>query len=67
LGNSSTVGAAGCVATTDLAEACLAALSFDAKGYHAFHIIGSREAREYFDIERTEEKLGFRQLVTFEE
>jgi nucleoside-diphosphate-sugar epimerase len=57
----------GWVCRHDLAEACLKALSFDAKGYHAFHIIGSREAREHFDIERTEEKLGFRPRVTFED
>jgi nucleoside-diphosphate-sugar epimerase len=57
----------GWVCRHDLAEACLKALSFEAKGYHAFHIIGSRESREYFDIERMEEKLGFRPLVTFEE
>jgi nucleoside-diphosphate-sugar epimerase len=50
----------------DLAEACLKALSFDAEGYHAFHIIGSHESREHFDIERTEDKLGFRPRVTFE-
>ena len=51
----------------DLAEACLKALYFGAKGYHAFHIIGSRESRKHFDIERTEEELGFRPRVTFEE
>ena len=56
----------GWVCRHDLAEACLEALSLDAKGYHAFHIIGSRESREHFDIERTEEKLGFRPRVTFE-
>jgi nucleoside-diphosphate-sugar epimerase len=57
----------GWVCRHDLAEACLEALSFDAKGYHAFHIIGSRESRDHFDIERTEEKLGFCPRVTFED
>ena len=57
----------GWVCRHDLAEACLKALSFDAKGYHAFHIIGSRESRDHLDIERTEEKLGFRPRVTFED
>jgi nucleoside-diphosphate-sugar epimerase len=57
----------GWVCRQDLAEACLEALSLDAKGYHAFHIIGSRESREHFDIERTEQKLGFRPRVTFED
>jgi nucleoside-diphosphate-sugar epimerase len=47
----------GWVCRHDLAEACLEALYFGAKGYHAFHIIGSRESQEHFDIERTEEKL----------
>jgi nucleoside-diphosphate-sugar epimerase len=56
----------GWVCRHDLAEACLEALSFDAKGYHAFHIIGSSESRDHFDIERTEEKLGFHPRVTFE-
>jgi nucleoside-diphosphate-sugar epimerase len=57
----------GWVCRHDLAQACLEALSFDAKGYHAFHIIGSRESREHFDIERTEEMLGFRPRVSFED
>jgi nucleoside-diphosphate-sugar epimerase len=57
----------GWVCRHDLTEACLKALSFGAKGYHAFHIIGSRESREHFDIDSTEEKLGFRPRVTFEE
>lgn len=57
----------GWVCRYDLAGACLKALSFGAKGYHAFHIIGSREAREQVDIERTEDELGFRPRVTFED
>jgi nucleoside-diphosphate-sugar epimerase len=57
----------GWVCRHDLAEACLEALSFGAKNCHAFHNIGSRESRDHFDIERTEEKLGFRPRVTFED
>ncbi len=57
----------GWVCRHDLAEACLKALSFGAKGYHAFHIIGSREARDHFDTERTEDELGFRPRILFED
>lgn len=56
----------GWVCRHDLAQACLKALSFGAKGYQSFHIIGSREAREHFDVERAEDELGFHPRVTFE-
>ena len=57
----------GWVCRHDLAEACLTALSFGTGGYHAFHIIGSREARERFDVARTEDELGFHPRATFED
>ena len=57
----------GWVCRHDLARACLAALRFESTGYHAFHVIGSRAARDRFDIDRTERELGFRCQVEFAE
>jgi nucleoside-diphosphate-sugar epimerase len=43
----------------DLARAVVAAaLSWRGQGYEAFHLIGSRTARNHFNIERTEQELG---------
>lgn len=48
----------GWICRYDLANACLKALDSDKEGYHAFHIIGSKEAENHFDIYRTEKELG---------
>jgi uronate dehydrogenase len=51
----------------DLARACLRALRFSQRGYHAFHVIGSRAASAHLDLGRTERELGFRCSVTFDD
>ena len=48
----------GWICRLDLADACRLALELDTSGYEAFHVIGSREAEQHFDIERTEHELG---------
>ena len=50
----------GWICRYDLARVVVAALACDADGYDAFHVIGSRDARERFDVDRTEEVLGVR-------
>ena len=45
----------------------LDALRLEETGYHAYHVIGSRAARDRFDIDRTERELGFRCEVEFAE
>ncbi|MDP9351332.1 MAG: NAD(P)-dependent oxidoreductase [Chloroflexota bacterium] len=42
----------------DLAKACVRALAFGEGGYRAYHVIGSTEAHERFDVERTERELS---------
>lgn len=42
----------------DVARACLHALEIDHRGFDAFHLIGSPQAREKFDVARTEATLG---------
>lgn len=42
----------------DLARACLKALELDPVGYTAFHVVGALQARQRFDIARTEKELG---------
>lgn len=51
----------------DLAQACAKALTLNTTGYHAYHIIGSIQARHHFDIERTEKELGLIFESRFEE
>ncbi|MEM7244878.1 MAG: NAD(P)-dependent oxidoreductase [Acidobacteriota bacterium] len=48
----------GWVCRHDLARAVVAALSWEGTGYEAFHVIGSRAARERFDVGKTERELG---------
>jgi nucleoside-diphosphate-sugar epimerase len=48
----------GWVCRYDLARACLRALELNSTGYAAFHIIGAEQARQHFDIARTERELG---------
>jgi len=48
----------GWVCRYDLASACLRAINMPNFGYNSFHIVGSRQAEEYFDIERSERELG---------
>lgn len=48
----------GWVDRTDVAQACLQALTAPVKGYHALHIIGAYQAYEQYNIGRTEEILN---------
>lgn len=53
----------GWVCRYDLARACEKALELSSPGYSAFHIIGSKGANRYFDIDRTVRELN----LNFEE
>jgi nucleoside-diphosphate-sugar epimerase len=57
----------GWVCRYDVAGAVNHALRFDQPGYHRFDIIGAIQARDRFDIVRTETELGFRCLVDFKD
>jgi hypothetical protein len=57
----------GWVCRYDLARACIKALEMNPRGYEAFHIIGAKQARQYFDIERTERDLGLTFETRFEQ
>jgi nucleoside-diphosphate-sugar epimerase len=57
----------GWVCRYDLAKACLRAVEISRTGFDMYHVVGSRQARECFDIERTEEELGFKCAVQFEQ
>lgn len=48
----------GWVCRYDLAAACVKALELELSGYNAFHVIGALQAKQHFDIERTEKQLG---------
>ncbi|MCB0036991.1 MAG: NAD(P)-dependent oxidoreductase [Anaerolineales bacterium] len=50
----------GWVDRTDVAYACLQALTAPVKGYHALHIIGAYQADALYNIGRTEEILNMR-------
>ncbi len=50
----------------DLARAVVKAITYDVEGYDAFHIIGAIDAKQRFDIERTEEIFGFVPEIQFE-
>jgi len=47
-------------------NACLKALDQPNSGFTAYHIIGSIQARDNFDIERTEKELGLAFKARFE-
>ena len=57
----------GWVCHYDLAGAVVKAITFQQSGYNAFHIIGAWQARNHFDIERTENEFGFVCEAHFEE
>jgi nucleoside-diphosphate-sugar epimerase len=57
----------GWVCRYDLADAVLRALELNLPGYHAYHVIGSHEARRRFEIERTERELGMTINERFEQ
>lgn len=57
----------GWVCRYDLAEACFQALHLTQPGFHTYHVIGARQARALFDIERTEKELGFVFQTHFEQ
>src|SRR6266851_3865290 len=57
----------GWVCRYDLANACLKAIEYPETGYQVFHIIGSKRARDYFDVKRAEEELKFRVVAQFEQ
>jgi uronate dehydrogenase len=56
----------GWVCRYDVADACLHALTFEQPGYHAFHVIGAKQARQHFDLERTEQIFGFVPKTAFD-
>jgi nucleoside-diphosphate-sugar epimerase len=51
----------------DVANAVLTALALPVTGYHAFNLVGARQARLLFDMERTERELGYRCQADFAE
>lgn len=57
----------GWVCRYDLAQACIKAIEFNSKGYDAFHAIGAEQARQHFDIYRTEKELGLKFETRFEQ
>jgi hypothetical protein len=57
----------GWVCRYDLADACLKAVDSLSSGYAAFHIIGSIQAEDNFDIKRTEHDLGLTFQARFEQ
>lgn len=61
-----TYGRGAWICRYDLAQAVLLALKYPVANYNAFHIIGCEEAKEYFDMERTETLLGFTPETKFE-
>jgi nucleoside-diphosphate-sugar epimerase len=56
----------GWVCRYDLANACVRALDTAISGYTAYHIIGSIQAKDSFDMERTEKELGLTFKAHFE-
>lgn len=56
----------GWVDRTDVAQACLQALTMTIKGYHALHIIGAYQAYQQYNINRTEKILNMRFQHRFE-
>lgn len=57
----------GWVCRYDLANACQAVLEHPQTGYRAYHIIGARPARKYFDVEQAELELGLAYQQDFRE
>jgi nucleoside-diphosphate-sugar epimerase len=59
--------APGLIDTQDFAQACRLAIETEDLGkFEVFHTVATREARERFDVERTERVLGFRAREDFE-
>lgn len=56
----------GWVCRYDLAAASVKAVALQSSGYNAFHVIGSYQARQRFDIDRTEKQLGLNFESLFE-
>lgn len=50
----------------DVAEACLRALTVDHAGFEILYLIGWHRGEDYFDIERTRQKLGLQFRHRFE-
>lgn len=62
-----TYGRGAWICRYDLARAVVLALSHPVENYDAFHIIGAKDAKNYFDMERTETILGFIPETKFEQ
>ena len=60
-------GFIGYVCRYDLAEACLLALTADLNGFQPFHIMATEEGRRTFDVDRTQQLLGWTPTVTFDD
>ncbi|NUM47671.1 MAG: NAD(P)-dependent oxidoreductase [Anaerolineales bacterium] len=56
----------GWVCRYDLATACAQALHQTLPGYNAYHVIGAWQARDMFEVEKTEQALGFQFQTRFE-
>lgn len=57
----------GWVCRYDLANACLKAIEYPGTNYRVFHVVGSKRARNYFDVEQTEKELKFKVAAQFEQ
>lgn len=57
----------GLVCRYDLADVCLRALSAPLTGFEPFHIASTNEGRRTFDLDRTEQRLGWHPTVTFDD
>jgi nucleoside-diphosphate-sugar epimerase len=55
----------GLVCRYDLAAACRLALTAPLTGFQPFHIMATAAGRRWFDVERTEQGLGWRPAVDF--
>lgn len=56
----------GWMSTTDVAQACLHALTAELSGYHVFNVIGAHQARTPYNIHHTEQTLNFTFHHTFQ-
>lgn len=50
----------------DVGEACIRTLEKDHRGWNVFHLIGAPQAKQTFDIERTESCLGIQFTTEFD-
>jgi UDP-glucose 4-epimerase len=55
----------GLVCRYDLAEACRLALTAPLAGFQPFHVMATDAGRRWFDVDRTEQLLGWRPAATF--